>query len=205
MVTVRQLAGRVPARWASATHHAFLDGVRDGTLPAAAFERWLAQDALFVETLARVWARLLVAAPTPDLPLLADGIAAFVAEVGWLANIAEARGLPAPATPLPATAAYCSHLRAVVDEPYPVALAAMWAVEAAYLEAWLTARPGAPVYRDFVAHWTDDAFAAFVARVEAAADEALAQAAPGQVEAAFDAILSTAAHEAAFWGMTWMA
>lgn len=44
-------------------------------------------------------------------------------------------------------------------EPHAVALATMWAVEAAYLEAWRTARPGAPAYRPFVEHWTSDAFA----------------------------------------------
>jgi len=175
-VTVRELADRDPARWWAATHHPFLDGARAGSLPASAFDRWLEQDRLFVETLARAWARLLTEAPADDLLLLADGIAAFVGEMAWFERVATERGLAISAVPLPAAAAYRAHLGCMAGEPYPVGLAAMWAVEAAYLEAWRTALPGAPAYRVFVEQWTDDAFAAFVARLEAAADRGLATA-----------------------------
>jgi len=203
MVRVRDLADRDPARWWTATHHPFLDGARAGTLPASAFDRWLEQDRLFVETLARAWARVLTEAPAGDLPLLADGIDAFVAELAWFERVATERGLVISAVPLPAAAAYRAHLGCTAGQPYPVALATMWAVEAAYLEAWRTALPGASAYRVFVEHWTDDAFAAFVARLEAAADRALATASAAEVDAALDGLLATASHEAAFWAMTW--
>lgn len=205
MTTVRALVAESPERWRAATRHPFLDGVRDGSLPPAAFDRWLEQDLLFVETLARAWARVLLTAPAADLALLADGIAAFVAEVQWLSDVAVTRRLPVPAVPLPTTAAYQAHLLEVARQPLPVALTAMWAVEAAYLEAWQGARPGAAEYQTFVEHWTDDAFSAFVGRLERAADRALADAPAAGIDAAGDALRRTADLEAAFWAMTWTA
>jgi formylaminopyrimidine deformylase / aminopyrimidine aminohydrolase len=200
--SARGLAGRDPAAWAAATGHPFLDGAADGSLPVAAFDRWLEQDRLFVEALARAWGLVLAEAPVDDLRLLSEGIAAFVGEVAWFEELAADRGLAVPAEPLAATAAYNAHLLQMAGEPYPVALTAMWAVEAAYLEAWRSARPGAPAYRSFVEHWTDAAFAGFVDRLERAVDRALAGASAAEVDAAGRAVALTAGHEAAFWAMT---
>lgn len=199
---MRELAHRDEARWRAATSHPFLDGARTGALPTDAFDRWLVQDRHFVETLTRAWATIAASAPSADLPLLADGVSAFVGELAWFDSIADERGL-ASAPPLPAASAYAAHLLDVAAEPFAVAMAAMWAVEAAYLDAWRSARPGAPEYRSFVEHWADDGFAAFVARVESAANAALASASSGEVDAAGAAIDATLDHEAAFWAMTW--
>ena len=203
MTGVRQLAARDPSGWRAATHHPFLDGARVGSLPPDAFDRWLEQDRLFVETLARAWGLLLAAAPADDLLLIADGITAFVAELAWFDELATARGLSLPAKPLPITAEYQAHLLRMATESYPVAMTAMWVVEAAYLEAWRGALPGAPAYRPFIEHWTDRAFVDFVSRLEAAVDRALATASGAEVAAATEALVLTARHEAAFWAMTW--
>lgn len=117
-MTVRELVARDPERWFAATHHPILDAVRDGSLSGVAFDRWLEQDRLFVEALARAWACVLVTAPTADLALLADGIGAFASELDWLEDAARARGLAVPAEPLPATTAYQTHLLQVAREPF---------------------------------------------------------------------------------------
>jgi thiaminase/transcriptional activator TenA len=200
---VRQLADRDLAGWRTATNHPFLDGARVGSLPPDAFDRWLEQDRLFVETLARAWGRVLAAAPADDLLLLADGISAFVAEMAWFDELAGARGLSHPPNPLRTTAEYQAHLLRMATEAYPVAMTAMWVVEAAYLEAWRAALPGAPAYRPFIEHWTDSAFVDFVSRLEAAVDRALVTASGAEVAAATEALGLTARHEAAFWAMTW--
>lgn len=205
VTTVEDLAAAVPDGWHHATHHRFLEGVADGTLPAPAFDRWLEQDHRFVEGLARAWARTLVGAPAGDLGLLADGIAAFAAELAWFDELAAARGLRLPAARTRAAAAYDAHLQRVAAGPHAVALATYWAVEAAYLAAWRTASPGAPAYRPFVEHWTEAAFAAFVDRLRGAADRALAAAPPADVAAARHAVARTLGHEAAFWAMAWEA
>ncbi len=203
MTAVRELANRNVDQWHAATHHPFLDGARTGSLPAEAFDRWLEQDRLFVEVLARAWGLLMAKAPAEDLQLLADGISAFVAEMAWFVELGAKRGLVIPAVPLPAAVDYHAHLVAMAQEPYAMGLSAMWAVEAAYLDAWRSALPGAANFRPFVEHWTDQGFASFVERLEAAADRALAEASPAEVEAAARAVAETAEHEAAFWDMTW--
>ena len=48
---VTDLLSEHAADWARATRHPFLTAVRDGTLPAGAFDTWLVQDALFVADL----------------------------------------------------------------------------------------------------------------------------------------------------------
>jgi thiaminase/transcriptional activator TenA len=42
--------------WGAFTHHAFVEGLRDGTLPRAAFLRYLVQDYVFLIHFARAWA-----------------------------------------------------------------------------------------------------------------------------------------------------
>ncbi len=79
--------------WRAATHHPFLDGVRDGTLPAEDFARWLVQDYQFGAALTRVEARYLAGAPREDLALLAAGVQAMVAELDWFEQKAAEREL----------------------------------------------------------------------------------------------------------------
>jgi thiaminase len=49
----------VDALWTAVTRHRFLDAVREDTITASAFDRWLRQDALFVGDLLTFQARLL--------------------------------------------------------------------------------------------------------------------------------------------------
>lgn len=201
---VRTMATAGAERWERAVVAVFLDGARDGSLDPASFDRWLAQDRLFLVALARAWARVLAGAPEEDLAFLAGGIAAFTAEIEWLESVAAARGIEvttAGAAVEPATAAYGEWLHEVSAAAYPVGLAAMWAVEAAYLEAWTRVRPGHGDYQDFVDHWTSPEFAAFVGDLEARVDRELRAAPDGVQAAARDAVLTTLDHEAAFWRM----
>jgi thiaminase/transcriptional activator TenA len=72
-------------------------------------------------------------------------------------------------------------------------MTALWSLERAYLEAWQSARPGAPAYRAFVEHWTTPAFGEYVAALEQAADAAHGA---NEAEAAF---LEVVRLERAFW------
>ncbi len=191
---VASLPARHAEAWGRATRSPFLDGVRDGTLPPAAFDTWLVQDAHFVGDLLSFQARLLARAPRPAQAVLAGGCVALVEELDWFARVAADRGLDLGAPRLPATDAYGDLLRRLDGAPVPVALTALWAVERAYLDAWSGALPGAPAYREFLEHWTVPGFAAYVSGLETAADAA------GPTDDA--AFLEVAAAEAAFWGAT---
>jgi thiaminase/transcriptional activator TenA len=197
-VPVADLLAAHADAWGRATRSPFLDAVRDGTLPPAAFDTWLVQDAHFLADLLRFQARLLARAPRPAQAVLAGGCVALVAELDWFGRVAAERGLDLAAPQLPATIAYGDLLYRLDAADVATALTALWAVERAYLDAWSGARPGAGEYGPFVAHWTAPGFAGYVAALEEAADRAGADAADPADDAVF---LEVAAAEAAFWEM----
>jgi thiaminase/transcriptional activator TenA len=196
-VTAQALIESEAELWEAATHHPFLDGVRDGTLPAEAFGRWLAQDYHFGAALTRAEGRYLAGAPREDLALLAAGIQAMVAELEWFEQKAAEREIELGAPLHPTARAYVDYLFALCDRPYSVQLTALWALERAYLDAWRGARPGAGAYREFVEHWTNEDFAAYVAALEAATSRALGQ----DPDAEREAFRQVARLERAFWAM----
>jgi thiaminase len=200
IVRTNELIAEQPQRWQAATSHPFLDGVRDGSLPPAALNRWLAQDYLFVERLLRMQARLLARAPGADRLVLAQGLVGLAEELRWFEELAIERSLGLAAALLPANAAYCAYLDSLDSLAYTVAITALWAVEQAYLDAWLGARPGAAPYRALVEHWNTPGFVGYVAGLTDAADRALAAERAHEV-AARDAFRAIAEHERAFWGM----
>jgi thiaminase/transcriptional activator TenA len=198
---VADLPLRHPAAWARATRHPFLSAVGDGTVPEAAFDVWLVQDYRFVGDVLRFQGRLLGRAPRTAQAVLARGAVALVDELAWFEEQAARRGLDLRADPLPATVAYAGLLERLGRVDSAVALAMLWAVERVYLDAWSYAAPGAPAYRQFVAHWTTPQFADYVAAVAAAADEALARHGDApDVDRYCAAVLDA---EAAFWDMAW--
>jgi thiaminase len=193
-VPVADLPARRPDAWRNATDHPFLRGVRDGTVPSAAFDTWLVQDARFVGDLLHFQARLLARAPRPAQAVLAGGAVALVAELTWFEELATARALALDAPALPATRAYAALLDRLDAADVPTALTALWTIERTYLDAWSGAAPAAPAYREFVEHWTAPGFAGYVAGLAAAAD-ALPAAEPTRV---FDEVVAA---EVAFWDM----
>ena len=190
---VAELLQRHPDSWRSATAHPFLLAVRDGTLPGAAFDTWLVQDAVFVADLLRFQARLLARAPRQAQAVLAGGAVALVEELAWFEQQAAVRGLDLTTPALPATAAYAGLLARLDDADVPTALTALWTIERTYLDAWSAAAPGATAYREFIEHCTVPGYAGYVAGLEAAAD-----AAGGGDDAVFGEVVSA---EIAFWQM----
>ena len=184
-----------PSAWERATRHPFLLGVRDGTLPAGAFDTWLVQDHHYVGDLLRFQARLLARAPRPAQAVLAGGAVALVEELAWFEELAGRRGLDLAAPRLPATAAYAALLERLDAAAVPAAVTALWAVERVYLDAWTAAAPGAPEYAGYVEHWTAPAFAGYVDGLAAAADDL-----GGRHD---DVVLEVLDAEVAFWDTAW--
>ncbi|WP_369257248.1 TenA family transcriptional regulator [Geodermatophilus amargosae] len=193
---VADLLARHADAWRRATRHPFLDAVRDGTLPPAAFDTWLVQDAHFLTDLLRFQARLLARAPRPAQAVLASGCVALVGELDWFTRIAATRGLDLDAPQLPATIAYGDLLYRLDAADVGTALTALWTVERTYLDAWSAALPGAEQYRAYVEHWTLPGFASYVAGLEAAADRVAVDAAGPEEDTVF---LEVVAAETAFW------
>jgi formylaminopyrimidine deformylase / aminopyrimidine aminohydrolase len=161
---------RLGEAWRQAVEHAFLAGVRDGTVPSAHFDAWLAQDYLYVGDLLWWQARLLARAPRAAQPVLVDGCAALVAELSWFEQRAAGRGVPLTVDRAPSTVEYRELLGRLDHVPTPVALAALWATERVYLDAWRYAAPAAPEFGEFVEHWTSPEFASYVDSLARVAD-----------------------------------
>jgi formylaminopyrimidine deformylase / aminopyrimidine aminohydrolase len=177
--------------WTAATTHPFLDAVRDGTIAATAFDRWLRQDALFVADLLIFQSRLLARAPRAAQRVLVGGCAALVAELDWFCEQAARRGIDLVNEPLPATLAYRDLLRRLDDEPFAVAVTALWVIERVYLLGWTSAAPAAAPLDEFVEHWTTPDFAGYV-------EELGKLASPGRHDNVVSAVLTL---EVAFWDM----
>jgi formylaminopyrimidine deformylase / aminopyrimidine aminohydrolase len=200
-VLVSDLPQRHVADWTRATQHPFLAAVKDGTLPSPSFATWLVQDYRFVGDLLRFQSRLLARAPRHAQAALSAGVVGLVDELTWFEEQATALGLDLGAPALPVTLGYRRLLERLDAAAVPVALAGLWAVERVYLDAWSFAAPGGHAYREFVAHWTTPAFAAYVDALADAADRALAGVeAPAELDGLFADI---ARAETGFWDMAW--
>lgn len=185
-------------QWDAATRHPFLRAVGDGT--ASTFGVWLAQDALFVADLVVFQARLVARAPRSAQGVLARGVVGLVAELDWFDIQAASLGVSLEVAPMRATRDYQALLSELDEERYARAVVGLWVLERVYLEAWRYAASygGTGPYAAAVAHWTDPAFASYVAALEELADAALAQETDDAVEDVVGAVL---AHEVAFWDM----
>jgi thiaminase len=200
-VTVDVLLTRHASAWQAATVHPFLAGVRDGSLAADAFDRWLAQDYRFAQALVRAQSRIAAGAPFADVGLLAGGVVATVGELGWFEGMAAGRGLALDAAVHPTTRAYCDFLLALPYSAYPAQITAIWALERSYLESWEGVRPGAQPYREFVERWTTDAFRSYVGDLQAAVDRQLETAVGEQAREAEDVFVWVTYYERGFWDM----
>jgi thiaminase/transcriptional activator TenA len=200
-VNADALVTRHVAAWQAATVHPFLAGVRDGSLPGDAFDRWLAQDYLYAQALVRAQSRITAAAPLADIGLLAGGVVAIVGELAWFEDMAARRGVALDAPMHPANRAYCDFLLALTYSAYPAQITAIWALERAYLESWDGAGPGAEPYREFVGRWTTDAFRSYVGDLQAAVDRQLAAAADEEAREAAEAFSWVTRYERGFWDM----
>lgn len=184
---------RYPTQWRNATHHPFLEAIRDGSLPQAAFRTWLQQDYLFVADLLHFQARLLSLAPRAGQRALTAGLTALESELGWFENQAEPLQLRLDVKRHAVTEAYRQRLLSYADDLVS-GITALWTGERAYLESWSGVAPGAPAYREFVEHWTHPDFGAYVRDLETLVD------ASGADREAFLAICGL---ERDFWEMAW--
>ncbi len=182
--------------WSAATQHEFLDAVREGRIPAEAFDTWLVQDAQFVTDLLKFQGRLLARAPRKAQSVLAGGAVAAANELDWFERQASARGLDLAAPPLAATADYAALLQRLDAAPYPVAVAALWVMERVYLKSWTHAASGAGPYQEFVEHWTTPEFVDYVEALEALVEQEPDPTMAAQIRTVCDEVL---VQERQFW------
>jgi thiaminase/transcriptional activator TenA len=187
--------------WHNATHHQFLNEVRDGTLPELAFTTWLGQDYHFASTLLDAQGIILSYAPRSDQGLLIGGLFALDSELSWFEANAVVYNIDLAKPVLPTCQAYNDLLLGLQYKPYVVQITCIWALERAYFDSWSTALPGAPKYKEFIDRWTTPEFKDYVDGLEDAVNVALAAASTEERALAEVYFLWIVRYEKNFWDM----
>lgn len=186
--------------WARIVRHPFVAAAADGSLDAAAFDRWLVEDHAFVVGFRRFIAELADLAPSDDARrILAGALGPLDAELTLFADEARCRGLQLGVEPGPTTLGYTSFVLASLHDSYDVALTVLYGAEKAYLDAWRAVRQGADrgsPYWPFIDNWSSDAFGAWVDDVARLLEEAAPGGATPAMRRAFERVVR---FEIRFW------
>ena len=94
-VVFERLRQNSPNAWSAYTHHPFVEGLGDGTLPRVAFLHYLVQDYLFLVHFARAWSLAVVKAETlEEMKVCASTVGALVNhEMGLHVKFCAAAGI----------------------------------------------------------------------------------------------------------------
>lgn len=156
--------------------HPFVRGLGDGSLPLAAFQGYVAQDAFFLESFARAYALALAHSPDrASLDAFAELIAGVREELRLHAGYADQWGVElAGVEPAPATVAYTDFVLATAAlGGVGVTCAAMVPCMRLYAhlgQSLAAAEPTGP-YAGWVTTYADPAFDELAVRLEALLDE----------------------------------
>jgi thiaminase len=200
-----QLA-RLQTDWDRMRHHPFLLHTRDGTIPFDTFATWMRQDYLFVEAAIPFISALLARAPRRHWETHAGVISMLQRELELFRDRATAAGVDmTELRPSFVNHAYIQFLIATgYRESYEGAFTVLYAAEKAYHDSWTVVRRGidpGSVWYPFVENWAGDAFAGYVAYLEAECDALAGAAGPGERARMAELFELAMRYEIAFWDM----
>ncbi len=196
MFTESTLIKKAGNLWRQATTAPFLDAIADGTLAREALNRWLVQDYYFADALTSFQAVTLAKTPRRFREPLLGGLVAMDQEMGWFERLASRRRLELDSPVHPVCQRYCDFLlRVAYCEPYQVALAVLFGVEASYLAAWSRLKPAGP-YKELIDRWSNKNFVSYVNSLWNLTEENPHK----DNQRHFNLVLE---HEHEFWKMTW--
>lgn len=189
--------------------HPFVSGLTDGSLPEAAFEHYIVQDALFLADYGRALALCGArSGRSEDLRMFCSHATEAIdveraLHDELMADLGIDRAQAAAAEQSPACRAYTSFLLASCAlEDAAVALASVVPCYWIYWEVGrelVSAGSPDPRYRQWIATYADDEFGTAVAGVVSACDQALGNAPPSVSERASQHAHVSARYEWMFW------
>jgi thiaminase len=192
--------------WSRMLDHRFLRDTRDGTIPRETFATWMRQDYLFVEAAIPFIAALQAKAPRDHWDAHSNVVAMLNKELGLFRERAEAVGVDmSDIQPSFTCHAYIQFLLAsAYRESYAVGYAVLYAAEKAYHDSWKVVRagldPDSPWW-PFVENWSGEAFAQYVAYLEAELDRLALEAGDAERARMAEFFELTTRYEIAFWEM----
>lgn len=194
----------VAGTFAAVVEHPFVTGLQDGTLPQETFDRYLVDDARYLDRYARVLAQLAVRAPTTEGVALLAGAAeqAVVAERELHRALLATRGAaPDAGEGTPTCVAYTGFLMSrAVTAPFDVALGAVLPCFRVYAEVGrgLLERCTSDRYRSWIEAYAAPEFWSTVRRVEGLLDAVVVDEA-----AVLEAYGTATGFEWSFWDASW--
>jgi thiaminase len=197
---------RVRSLWERMLRHPFLIETRAGTIPFDAFAVWMQQDYLFVQAAIPFVALLIPKAPEEHREMHTNVLAMLHKELELFRERAAAAGVEMERVrPSFTNHAYIHFLIATACiGTYAEAYTVLYTAEKAYYDSWNVVKEGidrrSPWY-PFVENWASDAFAGYVAHLEAELDELARHAAPAERERMAELFETTVRYEIAFWEM----
>lgn len=199
---------RIRPLWDRMLAHPFLAETRDGRIPDDVFATWMRQDYLFVEAAIPFVSALLAKAPREHWEPLAKVIQALMKELALFEERAAAAGVTLAGTrPAFVNHAYVQFLLATAHRAsFAEGYAVLYAAEKAYFDSWRVVAAGldaASPWRPFVDNWAGEAFAGYVAFLEAELDRLAAGAGEAERRRMAEAVEITARYEIAFWEMAY--
>jgi thiaminase/transcriptional activator TenA len=197
---------RVRPIWDRVLSHRFLIGTRDGTMSDEVFATWMRQDYLFVEAAIPFISTLIPKAPQEHVEPLTQTISALHKELALFRERASVAGVDLTGIePSFTNHAYIQFLVASgYRESYSGAYTVFYTAEKAYYDSWTVVKQGLPtdsVWYPFVENWAGQAFADYVALLEANLDEIASRAGSAELERMASLFELTAKYELAFWEM----
>jgi thiaminase/transcriptional activator TenA len=197
--TTRALLSGQEKAWKLILAHPFVARTSAGTLPRAAFDRWLVEDYYFVRSFRAFLADLTAVAPDDQArEVLAGGLAALVPELALFEAAAAERELDLAVEPSLLNLGYSSYLAVSARAGWPVGITVLWAVEKAYYDAWASVRDTTgpdTQYAGFIANWSSPEFAAYVEQLGVLVDR---EELTSDLTLAFDRVVR---FELAFWDL----
>jgi thiaminase/transcriptional activator TenA len=197
---------RIAPLWNRMLTHRFLLETRDGTIPFDTFARWMRQDYLFVEAAIPFIGALIPKAPPEHWPTHSGVIAMLQKELELFRERATAAGVDMGGIePTFINHAYIQFLMATAyRNSYAEVFTVLYTAEKAYHDSWSVVKRGIgrdSVWYPFVENWAGDAFARYVAHLEAELDELAAAAGDAERARMAELFETTTRYEIAFWEM----
>ncbi len=183
--------------WEKVIGHPFLRLVSENALSQRSAQAWIEQNYHFVEGMLAFQADLLKRAPQRHRLVLANGLSSIVEDLDWM--LYQPIDLAAP--PHPARQRYIAFLRMLGQQPYPVGITGLWAINRIFHDAWNAAAPRSRAFMNLAEHWSLPEFMAYLHDLSEAAAEALDAASEDEVRRINALIEEIIRLELASWDM----
>ena len=153
--------------WRRLLEHPFLRRLATGEVAERSVYAWMEQDYRFIEGLLELQAGLVSLAPRSHRLVLAHGLVSIAEDLDWLA----VQPIDPGASPHPARERYLAFLRLLAQEPYPVSIVSLWAINQTFQDAWTGASPRARPFLDLVERWSGPEYYAYMHDLAEIAEE----------------------------------